>query len=255
MYFTIYAKSNLDYRVKRAALRFVTLATVLTLSACSSSNSTDGNDDQDSQTLLTYTVELQSAQEVPPVMGNTASGTANISLDPATGAITGDLQVLNLSGDAVAAHLHGAFAGNNGAVIFGLETIDNGQTWSVPEGSAITVDQQSMFLNGGTYLNVHTADNPGGEVRGQIVPDGIDVIRNTLSGDQEVPAVSTSGSASSVLTVNQSTGAIWATVVTDLPEAAMMAHIHQAAAGTNGPVLIGLRTLALGAQWLEIHLT
>ena len=237
------------YSAKGVALRIITLVAVVSLAACSSNDDTNAqanpevNPDeqpQSSQTQVTYAVDLESSQEVPPVAGGAASGNASITLDSANGALSGQLTVVNLSGPAVAAHIHSGFAGNNGAVLFPLTASDDGLTFSVPADTELTADQQSQFLNGGMYLNVHTADNPGGEIRGQIIPAGIDVIRSSLSGDQEVPPVNTTGSAQGVLTVNRTTGAIWATVVTDLPEAATMAHIHQGAARTNGAVVIGL---------------
>ncbi len=230
-------------------MRIVTLAAVVSLAACSSDNdnNTQANPEvnpdeqsQASQTEVTYAVALESSQEVPPVLGNVSSGTASIVLDTESGALAGQINIVSLSGPAVAAHIHEGFAGNNGAVLFPLTASDDGLSFSVPEDTVLTADQQAQFLNGGMYLNVHTADNPGGEIRGQIIPDGIEVIRSALSGDQEVPPVQSSGSATGVITVNRATGAIWATVVTDLPEAATMAHIHQGAARTNGPVVIGL---------------
>jgi hypothetical protein len=63
----------------------------------------------------------------------------------------------------------------------------------------------------------------------------------TLSGAQEVPPVATAGTGSAVLSVNAATGAINGTVTfSGLTSLALAAHIHQAAAGVNGPIIIPL---------------
>ena len=71
-----------------------------------------------------------------------------------------------LSGPATAAHFHGpAEAGKNA----GVEVpIPNAGTSPV-EGSATLTEAQAADLTGGKlYVNVHTAANPGGEIRGQV---------------------------------------------------------------------------------------
>ena len=98
--------NKINSPTKGAALRLMTLTAALTLAACSSSDdSTNAAPDPDTSTQITYVVDLESSQEVPPVAGNAASGTANIVLDTATGALSGQLDVENLSGAAVAARV------------------------------------------------------------------------------------------------------------------------------------------------------
>ncbi|MGP1678929.1 MAG: CHRD domain-containing protein [Burkholderiales bacterium] len=60
----------------------------------------------------------------------------------------------------------------------------------------------------------------------------------TLGGDQEVPAVMTSASASGTIAVNADKSVSGS--VTTSAVAGTMAHIHIAAAGKNGPVIIPL---------------
>ena len=72
----------------------------------------------------------------------------------------------NLSGAAVAAHVHTGKRGTAGGVIIALcgancKSPINGATLVSP-----TVIKQ--LESGDTYVNVHTAKNPGGEIRGQI---------------------------------------------------------------------------------------
>jgi hypothetical protein len=74
-----------------------------------------------------------------------------------------------LSGNATAAHFHGpAEPGKNAGVLVAAPGVNTGPF----EGSAQLTDDQAKALTGGqAYFNVHTAANPGGEVRGQLVKE------------------------------------------------------------------------------------
>jgi len=108
---------------------------------------------------------LGSASEVP---ANTSAGkgTADIDYDAASKKLTWKLTYSGLSGPATAAHFHGpAEAGKNAGVAVAIP----GATASPAEGSATLTDAQAAdLLAGKYYVNVHTAANPGGEIRGQV---------------------------------------------------------------------------------------
>jgi hypothetical protein len=108
---------------------------------------------------------LDGASEVPP---NTSAGkgTADIDYDAATKKLTWKLTYSGLSGPATAAHFHGpSEAGKNAGVAVAIP----GATSSPAEGSATLTDAQAADLVAGKYyVNVHTAANPGGEIRGQV---------------------------------------------------------------------------------------
>jgi hypothetical protein len=107
-------------------------------------------------------------QEVPPVTG-AGKATGMFTLNPATKELSWSVTMSGLSSDATAAHIHGpAASGANAGVEINLAP--NGIK-SPLEGKATLTDAQIADLEGGkTYLNVHTANNKGGEVRGQIAP-------------------------------------------------------------------------------------
>jgi len=69
--------------------------------------------------------------------------------------------------NATAAHIHDGTVGTNGPIIVPLVAGASG-SWSVPANSFLSLDQVIKFQNGGLYVNIHTASNPGGEIRGQI---------------------------------------------------------------------------------------
>jgi hypothetical protein len=108
---------------------------------------------------------LSGATEVP---ANTSAGkgTADIDYDAATKKLSWKLTYSGLTGPATMAHFHGpAEAGKNAAVVV---VIPNA-TSSPVEGSTTLTDAQAADLEAGKYyVNVHTAANPGGEIRGQV---------------------------------------------------------------------------------------
>jgi hypothetical protein len=112
-----------------------------------------------------FKATLDGKSEVPP---NTSAGTgtADIDYDAATKKVSWKVTYSGLSGPATAAHFHGpAEAGKNGGVAVPIPSIAS----SPAEGSATLTDAQAAdLLAGKYYVNIHTAANPGGELRGQV---------------------------------------------------------------------------------------
>jgi hypothetical protein len=71
--------------------------------------------------------------------------------------------------EGLAAHIHAAPAGKNGPPIITLTKGSDGM-WSVPAAAKLTAEQYAAFKAGGLYVNVHSAANKGGEIRGQLKP-------------------------------------------------------------------------------------
>jgi hypothetical protein len=112
-----------------------------------------------------YKAALDGKAEVPPTT-SAATGTADLDYDAATKKLSWKITYSGLTGPATAAHFHGpAEAGKNGGV---KVPIPNAGASPV-EGSATLTDEQAADLVAGKYyINVHTAANPGGEIRGQV---------------------------------------------------------------------------------------
>jgi CHRD domain len=113
-----------------------------------------------------YTVPLSGKAEVPP-NNSAGTGVADIDYDPATKKLSWKVTYSGLTGPATAAHFHGpAEPGKNGGVAVAIPNI----AASPAEGGATLTDAQAAdFLAGKYYVNIHTAANPGGELRGQVV--------------------------------------------------------------------------------------
>ena len=108
--------------------------------------------------------DLKSSNEVPPV-DSKGSGSVTAIFDTASKQLSWKGSVAGLSGPATAAHFHSAESGKNGAVVVPIAGADKGAF----EGSATLTDAQAEELMAGKwYVNIHTAANKAGEIRGQV---------------------------------------------------------------------------------------
>ena len=192
--------------------------------------------------------ELSGDQEVPVVV-SAASGTAAMTTNRDTGAVTLHLRATGAD-DAVAAHIHSAFAGFNGPVTVGL-TQDAGDVahWFV-EDAQFDAAGLSDYLSGRTYVNLHTPANPPGEIRGQNVPQDIVVLFSPMDGNQVVPSVTTTATGLTSTTANLATRRFVVVVNATGVDDATSAGLHQGSSGNNGVELVPLAQTAMNlGQW------
>ncbi len=110
-------------------------------------------------------VTLSGSQEVPPVTTSaTGSGTITVAADQS---ISGSVKTTGIK--ATAAHIHLAAPGANGPVIVPLTKVGE-DGWTVGPGAKLQDAHYQAFKDGRLYVNVHSAANPNGEIRGQIKP-------------------------------------------------------------------------------------
>jgi len=123
---------------------------------------------------------LDGAQEVPPT-GSAAYGTASYNIDDSTWIISGSVTITGLSlTEVTGLHIHNAPMGVNGPIIFdvlanlgGTNQVGNVSNWfftGILDDTPILRQQKlSEMIAGNAYFNAHTAANPDGEIRGQII--------------------------------------------------------------------------------------
>ena len=127
--------------------------------------------------VVQFRADLDADQEVTSEAVNSgASGFANVtSFDGSS--VRVKVRTKNLSGPIVAAHLHYAQAGANGPVVVNMGSGINGDgvffnandaDLTGPLSGMTTQDLVNGIAAGNVYINIHTAANPGGEIRGQI---------------------------------------------------------------------------------------
>ena len=108
-------------------------------------------------------IVLSGSNEVPPV-ATSASGTGTVTVN-ADRTVSAKITVTGMT--ATASHIHEGASGANGPVIVPFtKTGDN--TFAAPDGAKLTESQYASYKAGNLYVNVHSAKNPGGEVRAQL---------------------------------------------------------------------------------------
>ncbi|MGA8786382.1 MAG: CHRD domain-containing protein [Polaromonas sp.] len=145
-------------QVTRISLAAFTLVAAAAISGCGMISRQQSN-------LVTFTTQLRAANEVPP-NASQGSGSVDAVLNKDTNLFRWKVNYSGLTGPATAAHFHGPAAiGANAGVVLPWP----GRVSSPMEGSAtLTAAQAADLVAGRWYANIHTAANPGGEVRGQM---------------------------------------------------------------------------------------
>jgi hypothetical protein len=119
---------------------------------------------------MTINVPLSGAQQVPPVQ-TSGSGSATLTYDPDTRRLSWSVAFSGLSSDPTMAHFHGpAAAGKNAGVLIWISKQGTPPASPITGETTLTPEQAQQFLAGDWYVNVHSKDHPGGEIRGQVTP-------------------------------------------------------------------------------------
>ena len=131
-------------------------------------------------TNIAQNILLEEAQQVTPVTDTDSTGSFNAVLTGSTLAITGEFSNLTSplmvtggedgEGNAASAiHVHIGASGENGGIIRNLPVVDNGDgSGSFIKTFELTESEIASALDNKLYVNLHTENNPTGELRGQI---------------------------------------------------------------------------------------
>jgi len=185
-------------------------------------------------------VKLDGMKEVPSV-ATSATGLAFIMLAKHNGKFSFKVVADGLSGPIMGAHLHAGLAGQNGPVIQDLSSFISGNTIM---GAIDTPNYLTQLMKDSIYINIHTAANPNGEIRGQLMMMPYLYYDAMMNGAQEVPSVMTSAAGLTVARMNYSFDTIWYDMqVTGLSGPIQAAHFHKGNPGQNGGVLAGISNI------------
>jgi Cu/Zn superoxide dismutase len=144
---------------RHAFLRTLVVAGVIaaTLAACGQM--------RPSRKLDIFEATLSGAQEVPPA-NTPATGSAEISLNNNTNLLTWKVTYMRLTGAPTGAHIHGPAApGQNAGVVVPFTNVG---AQPVMGQATLTPQQVADLAAGRWYVNIHTANFPNGEIRGQL---------------------------------------------------------------------------------------
>ena len=120
-------------------------------------------------TTLEFDANLDALQETPP-NASPATGFGSLFLDDTNGnwSITNGV-FQDLTAAATAAHIHGpAPAGTPAGIIAGL-TVTPATAGTFTGSGTFTAAQMADLINGLYYINIHSGNFPGGEIRGQLL--------------------------------------------------------------------------------------
>ncbi len=196
----------------------------------------------------TYSVSLSGNHQPFPVLSQ-GYGVLTATLHDNTLSVDGEVHNIvsgidtNILGGM---HIHMGLAGQNGPVQFVLRpTLSEGLNGGLFDAASNTFildeDTKDALVSRQLYVNVHSVDHGGGELRGQILPEADELYTANLVGSNAVPPVMSDGIGSVALEVHGDTVVVSGSfenlsspVATDI---AGGLHIHRGLAGQNGGVV------------------
>ena len=167
-------------RMQRAYYLFAASLLLFSFGCPQMTDMGNGNDNQNENTNdngdgmgqeRAFQAALDGAQEVP-ALDVEATATGMFTLNAEMTELTFDISYSGLTGPAMLAHFHNAPTGVNGGVVFDMSdlfTANPGNEGMVQGTWMLTEDDVTALLADELYVNIHTAQHPGGEIRGQVL--------------------------------------------------------------------------------------
>jgi hypothetical protein len=210
-------------------------------------------------TSLHFEASFSGAQEVPPDTFK-GGGTAVVVLNKGRGEIDYWITYRGLSDSAIAGHFHTGALGIAGPVVRGIisgkaakSTTLNG-SWKFTDGTQpLTNALIDSLVSGNMYLNFHTTNKPGGEIRGQLVLKGGTGFVASMDGAHEVPAKAFPGTGTGSFILNAARNQVSYNITyIGLSTNITGGHIHTGAPGINGPVVKPIGTVGDSSEFTDI---
>jgi hypothetical protein len=204
-------------------------------------------------TLRAQVVELRATvdqSQENPATGSPARGSAIMLYDVAANTFDLVISISGLTNTATGSHIHEAPAGSNGPVKTDLggeaRYTRNGNTLTATFRDVKNLGDPVKLLQGGAYYNIHSAQFPGGEIRGQLIPQPVRMYA-VMDVAQEAAAFPNTNFAG----VNDFGGAVMVydpmtnvmrlrLSVFNMSNVLNNSHFHAEAPGKSGPVVVNL---------------
>lgn len=144
---------------------FIALAFFVSVIACKKTS-----DKVDNNIVAKSNIVMEGSQEVP-AKNTSATGSTDVSYNKTTKVLTYTIKWYNLTGNPTGMHFHSpCLRGSTAGVIVPISGFTAAPSGSI--SGSVTLDgitqKEEELLGGKWYSNIHTAMNPGGEIRGQI---------------------------------------------------------------------------------------
>lgn len=147
---------------------FISLSLLCAVAIIVASCKKDKDNNNPDPNVYSISATMNGGKEVP-ANTTTGSGTLTGSYNKSTNKLTYTINFSGLTGTSTAMHFHGpATTTVNAGVAIGLTITTPGATGGATGEVTLTEAQEADLLAGLWYLNVHTAANLGGEIRGQV---------------------------------------------------------------------------------------
>ncbi len=174
------------------------------------------------------------------------TGTATIRLRAGQGQVCFTFDVQNITLPSVGAHIHRGAAGTSGPIVVGLVAPGAAGT----SGGCVAASRANVaaILAGpaGYYANVHTTDFQAGAIRGQLTGTSTDSVGKVftvrMAGTNEPNNTGDAdGTGSAAIRILRNDGRVcFRLSAQNIVLPSVGAHIHRAAAGSNGPIVVQL---------------
>ena len=206
---------------------------------------TDSVNDTATSPAITITVSNMAAMTVAmapaqvfPAPSSSASGTAHITVELASGATRGTVVLSGLTATAVT--INEGFAGATGPRVITLANGGAAGEWQVPANALLTAEQVSALMQGKLYVIATSAANPRGEVRGQMAPDNIVVTFSSMDRSQEAAALGLAAAGVAATTVDTTANTLTIHVNSSGVDDALAAQVATGAAAATAVKLAEL---------------